>query len=59
MPNAAVFAPCDADEAAKKLDDLVLRDQPRRDFIERYARRNIAGAMAQDILNLADPKAGA
>ena len=59
VPNAAVFAPCDADEAAKKLDDLVLRDQPRRDFIERYARRNIAGAMAQDILNLADPKAGA
>jgi Glycosyl transferase 4-like domain/Glycosyl transferases group 1 len=58
VPNASVFAPCDADGAAGKLDDLVLRDQPRLDFIERYARRNIAGAMARDILKLLGPQAG-
>ena len=30
--------------------------QPRRHFVEKYARRNIAGAMAEDILKLdADP----
>jgi len=55
VPNAAVFAPCDTEGAIRTLDDLVLRDQPRREFIEHYARRNIASAMAEDILRLADP----
>lgn len=53
MTNAAVFAPCDVDEAIEKLDGLILQDQPRRDFMERYARRSIASAMADDILSLA------
>jgi hypothetical protein len=51
--NAAVFAPCDASQAIERLDTLVLQEQPRRDFVDRYARRNIARAMAEDILNLA------
>lgn len=53
VSNAAVFAPCNASEAIEKLDSLILQDQPRRDFVARYARRNIARAMADDILNLA------
>jgi glycosyltransferase involved in cell wall biosynthesis len=53
VSNAAVFAPCNASEAIEKLDSLILQDQPREDFVARYARRAIAGAMAEDILRLA------
>lgn len=53
ISNAVVFSPCNVSEAIEKLDDLILRHEPRRDFVERYARRNIATAMANDILNLA------
>jgi hypothetical protein len=53
VSNAAVFAPCNASEAIDKLDSLILQDQPRRDFVVRYARRNIARAMADDILKVA------
>jgi hypothetical protein len=53
VPNAAVFAPCNVSEAIERLDGLILQDQPRSDFVRRYARRSIAGAMADDILALA------
>jgi hypothetical protein len=56
VSNAAVFAPCDASQAAEKLDNLILHYEPRREFVERYARRNISKAMAADILNLARAK---
>ena len=53
VPNAAVFAPCNIAQAIESLDGLRLEDAPRRNFVERYARRNIAKAMANDIFNLA------
>jgi len=53
VSNAAVFAPCNSSEAIQKLDGLILQDQPRKDFVARYARRAISGAMAADILRLA------
>lgn len=53
VTNAAVFAPCNVSEAIEKLDSLTLRNLPRSDFILRYARRNIARALADDILSLA------
>lgn len=53
VPNAAVFAPCNIPQAADSLDGLILHYEPRLDFIARYARRNIASAMAKDILALA------
>jgi hypothetical protein len=53
VSNAAVFAPCNASEAIEALDGLILTDQPRVDFIARYARSGIARAMAEDILKLA------
>jgi len=53
VPNAAVFAPCDVSEAIKRLDGLILQNLPRSEFVTRYARRSIAGAMAEDILALA------
>jgi hypothetical protein len=52
VQNAAVFAPCNASEAIEKLESLNLQVRPRRDFIARYTRRNIARAMADDILKL-------
>jgi Glycosyl transferase 4-like domain/Glycosyl transferases group 1 len=52
VSNAAVFAPCNPAEAIAKLDGLTLQDQPRPDFVAKYARRNIAKAMAEDILKL-------
>ena len=57
VSNAAVFAPCDVSEAIERLDKLILQDLPRPDFVTRYARRNIARAMADDILELASAKA--
>jgi hypothetical protein len=53
VPNAAVFGPCNVSEAIEGLNGLVLQDQPRREFVDRYTRRNIARAMADDILRLA------
>jgi hypothetical protein len=53
VSNAAVFAPCNASEAIQKLEGLVLEDQPREDFVARYARRAISRAMAADILQVA------
>jgi Glycosyl transferase 4-like domain/Glycosyl transferases group 1 len=52
VSNAAVFAPCNPAEAIAKLDGLTLQDQPRPDFVAKYARRNIARAMAEDIFKL-------
>ncbi len=53
VSNAGVFAPCNVAEAIEKLDALILQVEPRRNFVIRYARRNIAGAMADDVLRLA------
>jgi len=53
VSNAAVFAPCNVSEAIQKLKGLILHDQPREEFVARYARRAIGGAMAADILQLA------
>jgi glycosyl transferase family 4/glycosyl transferase family 1 len=57
VTNAAVFPPCNVSEAIEHLDKLILQDLPRPDFVTRYARRNIAKAMAEDILMLAPAKA--
>jgi glycosyltransferase involved in cell wall biosynthesis len=54
VPNAAVFTPCNVSQAVESLDRLMLQDQPRREFVNRYARRNIARAMAEDILSVAE-----
>jgi hypothetical protein len=52
VPNAVIFSPCNVSQAVEKLDSLVIQDQPRPVFENRYARRNIARAMADDILRL-------
>jgi len=53
ITNAAVFAPCDGAAAMQAFRKLELRDRPRRDFIEKFTRRRIMSAMAEEILTLA------
>lgn len=53
VSNAAVFSPCDESEAIEKLQSLILEDRPRLNFVAKHARKNIARAMAEDILRLA------
>ena len=53
ITNAAVFAPCDGAAAMQTFRKLELRDTPRQDFIEKFTRRRIMSAMAEEILALA------
>jgi glycosyltransferase involved in cell wall biosynthesis len=53
ISNAAVFAPCDAQGAVTAFEKLVLRDEPRPDFVARYARATISREMAADIIEVA------
>jgi glycosyltransferase involved in cell wall biosynthesis len=51
--NAAVFHPGDVGGAVQAFESLTLREQPRPEFVEKYARANIARAMADDIYAVA------
>ncbi len=53
IENSAIFPPCDAEEAMRVLERLEFKTAPRTDFIDKYARKNIAKAMASEILKLA------
>ncbi|MDT8858160.1 glycosyltransferase family 4 protein [Paracoccaceae bacterium Fryx2] len=52
VPNAAVFAPCDADAMAKAALSLLAQSETpdRGDFCKAYARTTIMAEMAADIL---------
>jgi glycosyltransferase involved in cell wall biosynthesis len=50
ISNAAVFPPGDVQKALQALSTLELSDTPRPEFIAKYARANIARAMADDVL---------
>jgi glycosyltransferase involved in cell wall biosynthesis len=54
--NAAVFAPCDVAGALVAFDSLQMTDRPRPQFVAKYARANIARAMADDMLLLAQER---
>lgn len=53
IANAAVFAPCDAAAGRAAFESLRLEDQPRPDFVAKYARNGIMQRMADDILSVA------
>jgi glycosyltransferase involved in cell wall biosynthesis len=53
ISNAAVFAPGDVAAGVRAFESLVLTSEPRREFLQRYARAGISRAMADDILALA------
>jgi hypothetical protein len=52
LTNAAVFPPGNVPAAVAAFDSLELKTCARPEFTAKYARRNIAGAMAEDILSL-------
>jgi glycosyltransferase involved in cell wall biosynthesis len=54
--NAAVFTPCDIAAALVAFDSLQMMDRPRPEFVAKYARANIARAMADDMLVLAQER---
>ena len=53
ISNAAVFAPCDAAAGLAAFDSLRIEDQPRPDFVAKYARNGIMQRMADDVLSVA------
>jgi glycosyltransferase involved in cell wall biosynthesis len=52
VDNAAVFSPCDVDDAVREFESLKLCDVKRTEFIRKYARENIMRDMAAGILKL-------
>jgi glycosyltransferase involved in cell wall biosynthesis len=54
VTNAAVFPPCDVEQALLAFDRLDLRDAPRDAFVQKYRRTEIMRAMAEDVLAQAD-----
>lgn len=56
ITNAAVFNPCDAEEAARVYEDLVLHVSCRDEFLKKYARKNIMEKMATDIVDMIKEK---
>ena len=54
IDNAAVFPPCDVSAAVSAFESLRLEQTERQVFVEKYARANIVGRMAQEILELRD-----
>jgi glycosyltransferase involved in cell wall biosynthesis len=52
VANAAVFPPGDVAAAVRGFESLQLGDCPRPEFVAKYARTNIARAMADDVFAL-------
>jgi glycosyltransferase involved in cell wall biosynthesis len=53
VANAAVFKPCDVDDAVAAFQRLELKDTVRLDFVRKFSRANIMQAMATDICTVA------
>ena len=55
VSNAAVFQPCNLEEAVESFENLELETHPRKEFVERFSREGIMQKMALDIIqNVAD-----
>lgn len=50
--NAAVFDPCDSEQAVNCFESLTLTTQPRFEFVSAYARKEIMANMAVDVLSV-------
>lgn len=53
ISNAAVFSPCNVAEGVRAYESLRIVDETRPDFVQKFARRTIAGQMAEDLLDTA------
>ena len=58
LTNAAVFMPCDLNGAVESFEHLAMITQPRKDFVDKFARVEIMRKMAADIISVAslDPR---
>jgi glycosyltransferase involved in cell wall biosynthesis len=54
LDNSVVFHPCDAAEAERVFGQLRLQDESRVRFKDKFARKNIANELANDVLKLID-----
>lgn len=54
LDNSAVFHPCDAAEAERVFGQLRLQDESRVRFEAKFARKNIANELANDVLKIID-----
>ena len=54
LTNAAVFMPCDLDDAVKSFGHLELVTQPRKYFVDKFARVNIMKKMAINVISFAN-----
>lgn len=56
ISNVAVFSPCNDEEAERSFASLNIVTAPRHEFVERFARRKIMQALAEDIISLIKSK---
>lgn len=49
VDNAAIFSPCDVEQAVRAFDDLILESVDRSAFVERYSRDIIMSKMACEL----------
>jgi glycosyltransferase involved in cell wall biosynthesis len=52
LDNAGVFSPCDSAGGVEAFAGLCIEDQPRPEFVNRFAREAIMDEMAQDLVAL-------
>jgi glycosyltransferase involved in cell wall biosynthesis len=52
VENSVVFPPCDIQAAIESFEMLALNHTDRSRFVQRYARKKIMDAMAQDVMDL-------
>lgn len=50
VSNAAIFAPCDVEDAIRAFETLVIADSPRTPFLQRHARSSISRDLAADVV---------
>lgn len=56
VPNVAVFDPCDVEQAIEVFEQLELKTQPRKEFVDAFSRERIMEKMAADILQVLEQK---
>ena len=52
ISNAAVFQPCNIEEAIESLETLEIATEPRGDFVSNFSRENIMKEMSSSILSI-------
>lgn len=52
ISNSAVFEPCNVQEAKKSFITLLLTDEPRTEFVDKFSRPKLMQVMSDDVLSL-------